>query len=110
MGPRRRQYMHSQRSRASETAWRKYPQPTVRQWNGRMKCTTGHSQDDQEHKAMAETAHRLHETSSQRGESALTMMQSILKKVLPMDFKVRPEKPRGLPPRRTFTTCARRLT
>jgi hypothetical protein len=30
MVPRRRQYMHSQRLRASETAWRKYPQSTVR--------------------------------------------------------------------------------
>jgi hypothetical protein len=37
---------------------------------------------------MVETAHRLYETFSQRGESALTMMQSILKKMLPLDFKV----------------------
>ena len=29
-----------------------------------------------------------YETFSQRGESALTMMQSILKKMLPLDFKV----------------------
>jgi hypothetical protein len=38
-------------------------------WNGRMKCTTGHSQADQEHKAVVETAHRLYETSSQREAS-----------------------------------------
>jgi hypothetical protein len=39
---------------------------------------------------MVETAHRWYETFSQRGEPALTMMQSILKKMLPMpmDFKV----------------------
>jgi hypothetical protein len=30
MVPRRRQYRCSQRSRASENAWRKYPQSTVR--------------------------------------------------------------------------------
>jgi hypothetical protein len=54
-----------------------------------MKCTTGLNQADKEHKAMVErTAHRLYETFSQRGESALTMMQSILKKMLPLDFKV----------------------
>jgi hypothetical protein len=37
---------------------------------------------------MVETAHRLYETFSQRGESALAMMQSILKKMLPLDFIV----------------------
>lgn len=57
-------------------------------WNGRMKCTTGQSQADQEHKTMVETAHRLYETFSQRGEPALAMMQSTLKRMLPMDFKV----------------------
>jgi hypothetical protein len=57
-------------------------------WNGQMKCTTGMNQVNQEHKAMVETAHRLYETFSQRGESALTMMRSILEKMLPMDFIV----------------------
>jgi hypothetical protein len=73
-----------------------------------MKCTTGLNQADQEHKTtMAETAHRLHETFSQRGESALTMDDaSILKKMLPLDFIVTREAA-GLPPRHTFTTCAR---
>jgi hypothetical protein len=38
---------------------------------------------------MAETAHRLYgETSSQSGAPALTMMQSILEKMQPMDFIV----------------------
>jgi hypothetical protein len=57
-------------------------------WNGQMKCTTGMNQADQDHKAMVETAHRLYETSSQRGESALTMMRSTLEKMLPLDFIV----------------------
>ena len=78
-------------------------------WNGRMKCTTGLNQADQEHKAMVETAHRLYETFSQRGESALAMMRSILEKMLPLDFIVTREAAefKQLQPRHTFTTCAR---
>jgi hypothetical protein len=57
-------------------------------WNGRMKCTTGMDQADQEHDAMVETAHRLYETFSQSGAPALAMMRSILQKMLPMDFIV----------------------
>jgi hypothetical protein len=37
---------------------------------------------------MVETAHRLYETFSQSGEPALAMMQSILEKMQPMDFRV----------------------
>ena len=57
-------------------------------WNGRMRCTTGTDQADQEHQAVVETAHQLHETFSQGGAPALTMMRSILEKVLFMDFIV----------------------
>jgi hypothetical protein len=60
-------------------------------WSGQMKCTTGADQADQEHKAMVETAHRLYETLSQNGEPPLTMMQGILMKMQPMDFKVTKE-------------------
>ena len=37
---------------------------------------------------MVETAHQLYETFSQRGAPALAMMDSILRRMLPMDFKV----------------------
>ena len=53
-----------------------------------MRCTTGTDQADQEHEAVVETAHQLHETFSQGGAPALTMMRSILEKMLPMDFIV----------------------
>jgi hypothetical protein len=35
-------------------------------WNGRMKCTTGTDQADQEHETVVETAHRMYETFSHR--------------------------------------------
>jgi hypothetical protein len=57
-------------------------------WNGRMQCTTGTDQADQELEAMVEAAHRLYETFSQSGAPALTMMQSTLEKMQPMDFIV----------------------
>ena len=57
-------------------------------WNGRMRCTTGTDQADQEHEAMVETAHQLHETFSQGGAPALAMMRNIPEKMLPMDFIV----------------------
>ena len=59
-------------------------------WNGRMRCTTGTDQADQEHEAMVETAHQLYETFSQGQGSApaLAMMRNILEKMLPMDFIV----------------------
>ena len=57
-------------------------------WNGRMRCTTGMDQADQEHEAMVETAHQLYETFSQGGAPALTMMRNTLEKMLPMDFIV----------------------
>jgi hypothetical protein len=57
-------------------------------WNGRMKCTTGASLATQGHKAMVETARKLHEALSQGGEPPLAMMQTILTKMLPMDFVV----------------------
>jgi hypothetical protein len=72
-----------------------------------MKCTTGTNQADQEHEAMVETAHRLYETFSQRGEPALTMMRSILEKMLPMDFIVTREAAEFVAEAYTFTTCAR---
>jgi hypothetical protein len=53
-----------------------------------MKCTTGTNKATQEHETMVETAHKLYETSSQGGEPSLAMMQSILEKMLPMDFVV----------------------
>ena len=57
-------------------------------WNGRMKCTTGTILATQEHKAMVETARKLYETLSQGGEPPLTMMQTILTRMLPIDFRV----------------------
>jgi hypothetical protein len=63
----------------------------VAAWNGRMKCTTGQDQADQEHKIMVETAHQLYETPSQRGAPALTMMDNILRRMLPMNFQVTKE-------------------
>jgi hypothetical protein len=39
-------------------------------WNGRMRCTTGTDQADQEHEVMVETAHRLYETFRQSGAPA----------------------------------------
>ena len=76
-------------------------------WNGRMRCTTGTDQADQEHEAMVETAHQLYETSSQGGAPALAMMRNILEKMLPMDFIVTRVKLRGLPLKRPSITCAR---
>jgi hypothetical protein len=60
-------------------------------WNGRMRCTAGGDRPDQEHKAMVETAHQLHEAPSQRGAPALTMMDNIPRRMLPMDFQVTKE-------------------
>jgi hypothetical protein len=57
-------------------------------WNGRMRCTTGTDQADQEHEVMVENAHQLYETFSQGGAPALIMMRNILEKMLPMDFIV----------------------
>jgi hypothetical protein len=80
MAPRRREYRYSQRPRASGNALTCLAGVSPiygAAWNGRMKCTTGTGdQADQEHEAMAETAHRLYETSSQSGAPALAMMQS----------------------------------
>jgi hypothetical protein len=76
-------------------------------WNGRMGCTAGGDQADQEHKAMVETAQQLHEPLSQRGAPALAMMDNILRRMLPMNFQVTKEAAEFATPRRTFTTCAR---
>jgi hypothetical protein len=57
-----------------------------------MRCTAGGDQaDHQEHKAMVETAHQLYETLSQRGAPALTMMDNIIRGMLPMNFRVTKE-------------------
>ena len=60
-------------------------------WNGRMKCTTGTSLNAQEHEAMVETARKLYGVLSQDGEPPLTMMQTMLGMMQPMDFKVTKE-------------------
>ena len=60
-------------------------------WNGRMKCTTGTSLITQEHEAMVETARKLYGVLSQDGEPPLTMMQTMLGMMQPMDFKVTKE-------------------
>jgi hypothetical protein len=76
-------------------------------WNGQMRCTTGTDQADQEHEAMVETAHQLHETSSQGGAPALAMMRNILEKMLPMDFIVTREAAKSLPLKHPSPPCAR---
>jgi hypothetical protein len=43
-------------------------------WNGDMRCTASGNQEEQEHKAMVETAHQLYERLSQNGAPALAMM------------------------------------
>jgi hypothetical protein len=61
-------------------------------WNGQMRCTASGDQEEQEHKAMVETAHQLYERLSQNGAPALTtMMENILTKMLPMNFRVTQE-------------------
>jgi hypothetical protein len=60
-------------------------------WNGQMRCTASGDQADQEHKAMVETAHRLYGSFSQRGAPALTMMENMLRRMLPMNFQVTKE-------------------
>jgi hypothetical protein len=67
-------------------------------WNGRMRCTAGGDQADQKHNAMVETAHQLYEAPSQRGAPALTMMDNILRGMLPMNFSAFASCPRN-PPR-----------
>ena len=56
-----------------------------------MRCTASGDQDDQEHKGMVKTAHQLYETFSQRGTPALTMMENMLRRMLPMNFQVTKE-------------------
>jgi hypothetical protein len=77
-------------------------------WNGQMRCTTGTDQADQEHDAMVETAHRLHETFSQSGAPALIMMRSTFEKMLPMDFIVIREAAEFAAEAYIHHTCARR--
>jgi hypothetical protein len=60
-------------------------------WNGQMRCTASGDQGDQEHKAMVETAHQLHERLSQNGAPALTMMENMSIKMLPINFQVTKE-------------------
>jgi hypothetical protein len=60
-------------------------------WNGRIKCTTGKSLNAQEHEAMKETARKLYGALSQDGEPPLTMMQTMVGMMEPMNFKVTKE-------------------
>ena len=60
-------------------------------WNGRIKCTTGTSLNAQEHEAMKEMARKLYGVLSQDGEPPLTMMQTMVGMMEPMNFKVTKE-------------------
>jgi hypothetical protein len=60
-------------------------------FNGQMGCTASGDREEQEHKAMVETAHQLYEQLSQNGAPALTMMESIRTKMAPMNFQVTQE-------------------
>ena len=60
-------------------------------WNGRIKCTTGTSLNAQGHEAMKEMARKLYGVLSQDGEPPLTMMQTMVGMMEPMNFKVTKE-------------------
>jgi hypothetical protein len=54
-----------------------------------------------------ETTRKLYETLSQGGEPPLAMMQSILAKMLPMDFLVTREAAKFAAEASIYTTCVR---